>query len=190
VRDVGFIALSGMSVLNDLVPVQGIRQALKEGRTLDAAVAHAAEAGLMTELVAALGFVPMAVSTGMGGAGAATAGDRRHRRDHHQYGADALRATGGLSTHRQVRRSRSVRAIEKRCPNRYGVDAMKQRSMQQGIIEPPFAIHLKLRYAEESDLPAFEQLAAHTASAEHECMSYHSNLLRPMRRAEGFRLPI
>lgn len=67
---VGFIALSGVSVLNALVLVSGIRHALEEGQTLAAAVDHAAESRLrpvlMTALVAALGFVPMALSTGMG----------------------------------------------------------------------------------------------------------------------------
>lgn len=67
---VGFIALSGVSVLNALVLVSGIRHALEEGRSLKEAVDHAAESRLrpvlMTALVAALGFVPMAVSTGMG----------------------------------------------------------------------------------------------------------------------------
>ncbi|MBY0228956.1 MAG: efflux RND transporter permease subunit, partial [Gemmataceae bacterium] len=67
---VGFIALSGVSVLNALVLVSGIRHAREEGQTLVEAVDHAAETRLrpvlMTALVAALGFVPMAISTGMG----------------------------------------------------------------------------------------------------------------------------
>ncbi|MBX9682005.1 MAG: CusA/CzcA family heavy metal efflux RND transporter [Gemmataceae bacterium] len=67
---VGFIALSGVSVLNALVLVSGIRNAREEGQSLEEAIDHAAETRLrpvlMTALVAALGFVPMAISTGMG----------------------------------------------------------------------------------------------------------------------------
>lgn len=67
---VGFIALSGVSVLNALVLVSAIRHALEAGQPVADAVEHAAEARLrpvlMTALVAALGFVPMATSTGMG----------------------------------------------------------------------------------------------------------------------------
>jgi len=67
---VGFIALSGIAVLNGIVLLS---QALREeARGLDAgsAMAHAATLRvrpvLMTALVAALGFVPMALATGVG----------------------------------------------------------------------------------------------------------------------------
>jgi len=67
---VGFIALSGVAVLDDMLLVSTIRQLRRMGRTLDDAVEEAAMTRLrpilMTTLVASLGFVPMAFSTGMG----------------------------------------------------------------------------------------------------------------------------
>ena len=67
---VGFIALSGVAVLDDMLLVSTIRQLRRLGRTLDQAVEEAAMTRLrpilMTTLVASLGFVPMAFSTGMG----------------------------------------------------------------------------------------------------------------------------
>jgi cobalt-zinc-cadmium resistance protein CzcA len=67
---VGFIALSGVSVLNSMVLVSFIRHLRERGRSLDKAVEEAAltrlRPVLMTALVASLGFVPMAVSTGVG----------------------------------------------------------------------------------------------------------------------------
>ncbi len=67
---VGFIALSGVSVLGDMVLVSCVRQLRREGVELREAVERAAltrlRPVLMTALVAALGFVPMATSTGMG----------------------------------------------------------------------------------------------------------------------------
>jgi cobalt-zinc-cadmium resistance protein CzcA len=67
---VGFIALSGVAVLNGVVMVSFIQELRREGRPLDAAVREGALARLrpvmMTALVASLGFVPMAVSTGAG----------------------------------------------------------------------------------------------------------------------------
>jgi cobalt-zinc-cadmium resistance protein CzcA len=67
---VGFIALAGVSVLADMVMVSTIRQFLNEGRPVREAVLSAAEQRLrpvlMTALVASLGFVPMAVNTGIG----------------------------------------------------------------------------------------------------------------------------
>ncbi|MBM4117343.1 efflux RND transporter permease subunit [bacterium] len=67
---VGFIALSGVAVLGDMVLVSTIRQLLAEGLPLRAAVLQAADRRLrpvlMTALVASLGFVPMAVNTGIG----------------------------------------------------------------------------------------------------------------------------
>jgi cobalt-zinc-cadmium resistance protein CzcA len=67
---VGFIALSGVSVLNSMVLVTFIRQLRERGMTLDRAIEEAAltrlRPVLMTALVASLGFVPMAVSTGVG----------------------------------------------------------------------------------------------------------------------------
>ncbi|HJZ56882.1 MAG TPA: efflux RND transporter permease subunit, partial [Gemmataceae bacterium] len=67
---VGFIALSGVSVLNSLLLVTFIRQLREQGLPLRAAVKEAVRgrvrAVLMTALVASLGFLPMALSTGMG----------------------------------------------------------------------------------------------------------------------------
>lgn len=67
---VGFVALSGVAVLDDMLLVSYIRQLLKRGLELEQAVEQAAltrlRPVLMTSLVASLGFFPMAFSTGMG----------------------------------------------------------------------------------------------------------------------------
>jgi len=67
---IGFIALSGVAVLDDMILVSYVRQLRKKGLPLDDAVHQAAVTRLrpvlMTTLVASLGFVPMAFSTGMG----------------------------------------------------------------------------------------------------------------------------
>ncbi len=67
---IGFIALSGVAVLDDMLLVSTIRKLRRQGRLLDEAVEEAAMTRLrpilMTTLVASLGFVPMAFSTGMG----------------------------------------------------------------------------------------------------------------------------
>jgi heavy metal efflux system protein len=67
---VGFIALSGVAVLNGIVMVSFIRSLLTEGRALDDAIVTGAltrlRPVLMTALVASLGFVPMAFNTGVG----------------------------------------------------------------------------------------------------------------------------
>ena len=67
---VGLIALSGVAVLGELVLVSQIKLLLDKGRDLDTAIREAAETRLrpvlMTGLVAALGFVPMALNTGIG----------------------------------------------------------------------------------------------------------------------------
>ena len=67
---VGFIALSGVAVLNGLVMVTFIRQLRVQGADIDKAVVEGSLSRLrpvlMTALVAALGFVPMALATGMG----------------------------------------------------------------------------------------------------------------------------
>jgi cobalt-zinc-cadmium resistance protein CzcA len=67
---VGFIALSGVAVLNGLVMVSFIRELMDRGMTVREAVQHGAltrlRPVLMTALVAALGFVPMAFNTGVG----------------------------------------------------------------------------------------------------------------------------
>jgi cobalt-zinc-cadmium resistance protein CzcA len=67
---VGFIALSGVAVLDDMILVSYVRQLRQKGLPLDEAVTQAAitrlRPVLMTTLVASLGFLPMAFSTGMG----------------------------------------------------------------------------------------------------------------------------
>jgi cobalt-zinc-cadmium resistance protein CzcA len=67
---VGFIALSGVSVLNSMVLVTFIRHLRDRGVALEGAVIEAAltrlRPVLMTALVASLGFLPMALSTGVG----------------------------------------------------------------------------------------------------------------------------
>ncbi|HHI93205.1 MAG TPA: CusA/CzcA family heavy metal efflux RND transporter [Gammaproteobacteria bacterium] len=67
---VGFIALSGIAVLNGLVMVSFIRDLRIHGQALHEAIIEGAltrlRPVLMTALVAALGFVPMALNTGIG----------------------------------------------------------------------------------------------------------------------------
>ncbi|MFN8626363.1 MAG: CusA/CzcA family heavy metal efflux RND transporter [Candidatus Binatia bacterium] len=67
---VGFVALSGVAVLNGLVLVTFINQLREEGMPLQAAIHHGCltrlRPVLMTALVASLGFVPMALATGTG----------------------------------------------------------------------------------------------------------------------------
>jgi len=67
---VGFIALSGIAVLNGLVMLTFIRERWQAGGDLYAAIVEGAMARLrpvlMTALVASLGFVPMALNTGIG----------------------------------------------------------------------------------------------------------------------------
>ena len=67
---VGFIALSGVAVLNGLVMISHFNQLREEGRSLKDAVLEGALSRLrpvlMTALVAALGFIPMALATGAG----------------------------------------------------------------------------------------------------------------------------
>ncbi len=67
---VGFVALFGVAVLNGLVLVSTIRDSLARHRSMDEAIEQAAERRLrpvlMTALVASLGFIPMALNTGIG----------------------------------------------------------------------------------------------------------------------------
>ncbi|MCD5974942.1 CusA/CzcA family heavy metal efflux RND transporter [Pseudomonas quasicaspiana] len=67
---VGFIALSGVAVLNGLVMISFIRNLREEGRSLADAINEGAltrlRPVLMTALVASLGFIPMALATGTG----------------------------------------------------------------------------------------------------------------------------
>jgi cobalt-zinc-cadmium resistance protein CzcA len=67
---VGFIALSGVSVLGDMVLVSRVRQLLARGQALEDALREATLSRLrpvlMTAAVAAIGFLPMALNTGIG----------------------------------------------------------------------------------------------------------------------------
>jgi cobalt-zinc-cadmium resistance protein CzcA len=67
---VGFLALFGVSVQTGVILVNCINEARAEGRALDEAIVHAAELRLrpimMTALVATLGLLPAALSSGIG----------------------------------------------------------------------------------------------------------------------------
>lgn len=67
---VGFVALSGVAVLGDMVLVSRVNHLIAQGTNVLDAIASAAQTRirpvLMTSLVAALGFVPMAFNTGVG----------------------------------------------------------------------------------------------------------------------------
>lgn len=67
---VGFVALSGVAVLGDMVLVSRVRQLLRQGHAGSDAIRIAAETRLrpvlMTALVAGIGFLPMALNTGVG----------------------------------------------------------------------------------------------------------------------------
>src|SRR6266516_2698790 len=67
---VGFIALSGVAVLNGLVMLSFMRQLIQEGATKNEVIRLGALTRLrpvvITALVASLGFVPMALATGTG----------------------------------------------------------------------------------------------------------------------------
>jgi cobalt-zinc-cadmium resistance protein CzcA len=68
---IGFIALSGVAILNGLVLVTFIKQKLADGTALELAIREGClvrlRPVLMTALVAAVGFIPMAVNVGVGG---------------------------------------------------------------------------------------------------------------------------
>ncbi len=67
---VGFIALSGIAVLNGIMLISFINQLREEGKSLRDAVVEGTltrlRPKLMTALVASLGFLPMAIATGAG----------------------------------------------------------------------------------------------------------------------------
>jgi cobalt-zinc-cadmium resistance protein CzcA len=67
---VGFIALSGVAVLNGLVMISSFNQRVREGASLSVAVYEGAMSRvrpvMMTALVASFGFVPMALASGAG----------------------------------------------------------------------------------------------------------------------------
>jgi cobalt-zinc-cadmium resistance protein CzcA len=67
---VGFIALSGVAVLNGIVMISFISKLRNQGAPLDDAIRQGSltrlRPVLMTALVASLGFIPMALATGTG----------------------------------------------------------------------------------------------------------------------------
>lgn len=67
---VGFIALCGVAVLNGVVMASALKRRVEEGDSLDAALCESARGALRpivtTALVAAIGFLPMALSTRAG----------------------------------------------------------------------------------------------------------------------------
>ncbi|NRR30587.1 CusA/CzcA family heavy metal efflux RND transporter [Oxalobacteraceae bacterium] len=67
---VGFIALSGVAVLNGLVLIAFVRGLREQGQALEEAIRNGAltrlRPVLMTAMVASLGFVPMAIANGTG----------------------------------------------------------------------------------------------------------------------------
>lgn len=67
---IGFVAMSGVSVLGDMVFVSYLRRLLDKGVPLEHAIRRTAltrmRPVLMTGLVASLGFAPMAINTGVG----------------------------------------------------------------------------------------------------------------------------
>ncbi|CAM9889593.1 unnamed protein product, partial [Phaeothamnion confervicola] len=67
---IGFIALSGVAVLDDMILVSYVRQLRRRGVPVEEALRVSAltrlRPVLMTTLVASMGFVPMALSTGQG----------------------------------------------------------------------------------------------------------------------------
>jgi cobalt-zinc-cadmium resistance protein CzcA len=68
---IGFVALSGVAILNGLVLVTFIRQKIDAGESVEQAVREGClvrlRPVLMTAVVAAVGFIPMAVNVGVGG---------------------------------------------------------------------------------------------------------------------------
>lgn len=68
---IGFVALSGVAILNGLVLVTFIKQRIDAGESVERAVREGClvrlRPVLMTALVAAVGFIPMAVNVGVGG---------------------------------------------------------------------------------------------------------------------------
>jgi cobalt-zinc-cadmium resistance protein CzcA len=104
---VGFIALSGVAVLNGLVMLTFIKQIIERGQPRREAIIEGAVTRLrpvaMTALVASVGFIPMALATGTGSEvqkPLATGCDRRA-----DYGdvPDPVRAAGALSSGRRGR---------------------------------------------------------------------------------------
>jgi cobalt-zinc-cadmium resistance protein CzcA len=67
---IGFIALIGIAVLNGQILVAAIRSLVEQGRPLKEAVTNAAQQRLRpvmaTAITDAVGFIPMAISTGIG----------------------------------------------------------------------------------------------------------------------------
>ena len=109
---VGFIALSGVAVLNGLVMLTYIKQLMSEGLPKLEAIYRGAHTRLrpvvMTALVASLGFVPMAVANRHRSRGAKAPGHGCHWRPDQRNPADIAHPAGALRTLRQrCRRDRA-----------------------------------------------------------------------------------
>ena len=104
---IGFIALSGVAVLNGVVMLSHVRDLQQQGLPVEEAVRQGAERRmrpvLMTALVASLGFVPLALATSAGRRGAAPPGDSGHRRPDDLDAADVVRAAVALPPERVPR---------------------------------------------------------------------------------------
>ena len=106
---IGFVALSGVAVLDDMLLVSYIRQLRSRGADLETAVEKAAMTRLrpvlMTSLVASLGFVPDGIQHRDGsGSSAATSNGRHwrcHQRDRH-VAIGAARAVHGFQKSRRT----------------------------------------------------------------------------------------
>jgi len=98
---VGFITLSGVSVLSSMVFVSALREKLAEGvQSVRSAITETSLVTMrtivMTALVASVGFVPMAINDAPGCRSLAPAGVGRHRRRAHGHGLQPVRAAGDL----------------------------------------------------------------------------------------------
>ena len=106
---VGFIAVSGVAVLNGLVLVAFIGQFRQRGETLEIAVYEGTlvrlRPVLMTAAVASLGFLPMALFVNERWSGStASTRHRGHRRDRYLDGANPSRAARNLPVVHRKRR--------------------------------------------------------------------------------------
>ena len=140
---VGFIALSGVAVLDGLVLVSGIRHLVEEGTAVREAVAQAGLSRLrpvlMTACVASLGFIPMAFSHSAGAEVQRPLSHRRHRRPDHEHAAEPRRLAGHLSLVRP-RPGPGGRRAEERGPGHGQVVRTGRRPAGQGKTRWPTAV--------------------------------------------------
>ena len=105
---VGFIALSGVAVLDGLVLVSAIRQLIEEGVAIREAVHEASMSRLRPILMTGPGRQPRVRADGLlprrRGRGPAPAGHGRHRRPDHQHAPEARRPARHLPLVRSAAR--------------------------------------------------------------------------------------